>query len=159
MMLSYLKGCYSHSIKIGILVSLGIIVSQCLKIAMIYHFFSLDVSLALAAISFFLVGYFLSFTNITSNNIVFAELPSHQNTLVQIRNLAMATLTAREYTILEMLVQGKTNKEIAVTLSIEVSTVKTHINNSYAKLNCGNRHEARTKFKEYFSLKASTPKL
>jgi DNA-binding NarL/FixJ family response regulator len=38
--------------------------------------------------------------------------------------------------------EGKTNKEIAQELFVELSTVKTHINNIYRQLNVGTRKEA-----------------
>ncbi len=51
-------------------------------------------------------------------------------------------LTRRERDILEMVQQGKTNREIADTLSIEEKTVKNHINNIYSKMHLRNRYEA-----------------
>jgi len=50
-------------------------------------------------------------------------------------------LTNKETKILELLKQGKTNKEIASELFISVSTVKTHINNIFKKMNISNRNE------------------
>lgn len=51
-------------------------------------------------------------------------------------------LTEKERTIWESLAAGKTNKEIAADLFIELSTVKTHINNLYKRLGVANRKEA-----------------
>jgi DNA-binding CsgD family transcriptional regulator len=51
------------------------------------------------------------------------------------------TLTNKENEILELLQQGKTNKEIASEFFISVSTVKTHINNIFKKMNISNRNE------------------
>ena len=53
-----------------------------------------------------------------------------------------ATLTAKEQEILELIAIGKSNKEIASSLFIELSTVKTHINKIYTKLKVSNRKEA-----------------
>ncbi len=63
--------------------------------------------------------------------------PTNQNT--------SKTLTKKEIEIFELLKQGKTNKEIASELFISVSTVKTHINNIFKKLNISNRNEITTK--------------
>ena len=51
-------------------------------------------------------------------------------------------LTSKQQEILKLLSEGKTNKEIAQELFIELSTVKTHINNIYRQLNVTTRREA-----------------
>lgn len=48
-------------------------------------------------------------------------------------------LSARERTVLRLLVAGATNKEIARHLDVSVNTVKTHVRNVYAKLGVRNR--------------------
>ena len=62
---------------------------------------------------------------------------------------ATAQFTPRELRILQLIVAGKTNKEIAQDLFIEVSTVKSHINKLYAKLQVGNRREAIARAREW----------
>jgi DNA-binding NarL/FixJ family response regulator len=51
-------------------------------------------------------------------------------------------LTARERSVLNELVAGRTNREIADTLCIGAETVKTHLGNIYAKLDVSRRDEA-----------------
>ena len=51
-------------------------------------------------------------------------------------------LTRKEKEILKLISLGKSNKEIASELFVELSTVKTHINKIYSKLNVKNREEA-----------------
>ena len=46
----------------------------------------------------------------------------------------MEMLTSREKEIYELRVSGKTNKEIAQILNINLCTVKTHINNLHKKI-------------------------
>lgn len=48
-------------------------------------------------------------------------------------------LTQRQMEIIELVIQGKTNEEIADELFISVNTVKTHLNNIYRELNVSNR--------------------
>ena len=50
-------------------------------------------------------------------------------------------LSPRERLIFNAIKNGKTNKEIAATLFISLSTVKTHINNIYKKLGVSSREE------------------
>ncbi|KFB00501.1 hypothetical protein IA57_08445 [Mangrovimonas yunxiaonensis] len=56
------------------------------------------------------------------------------------------TLTNQEQKVLDLLLEEKTNKEIAKTLFISLSTVKTHVNNVYRKLNVQSREEAKSLF-------------
>lgn len=51
-------------------------------------------------------------------------------------------LTEREFEILRLSIDGKTNGEIAEELYISVSTVKFHLRNMYSKLGVNNRKEA-----------------
>ncbi|MFE3329461.1 response regulator [Streptomyces sp. NPDC059176] len=51
-------------------------------------------------------------------------------------------LTAREVDVLRLIAEGLSNAEIASTLFIEETTVKTHINNAFAKIDARNRADA-----------------
>ncbi|MFI6229670.1 response regulator [Micromonospora echinospora] len=51
-------------------------------------------------------------------------------------------LTQREAEVLGQLAQGRTNAEIAAALFVAETTVKTHINNAFAKIGARNRVEA-----------------
>ena len=53
-------------------------------------------------------------------------------------------LTARELSVLERIVAGRANKEIAADLFISEATVKTHINSLLGKLNVTDRTQAAT---------------
>jgi DNA-binding NarL/FixJ family response regulator len=53
-------------------------------------------------------------------------------------------LTPREFDVLEQIVRGKSNKEIATELEISEATVKTHINSMLGKLGVTDRTQAAT---------------
>jgi DNA-binding NarL/FixJ family response regulator len=53
-------------------------------------------------------------------------------------------LTPREFDVLEQIVRGKSNKEIATELTISEATVKTHINSLLGKLGVTDRTQAAT---------------
>nr|WP_299169285.1 LuxR C-terminal-related transcriptional regulator [uncultured Allomuricauda sp.] len=55
--------------------------------------------------------------------------------------LAISELSKQERTVRGLILQGKSNKEIANELFISLSTVKTHITSIYSKLNVANRQE------------------
>jgi DNA-binding NarL/FixJ family response regulator len=51
-------------------------------------------------------------------------------------------LTSREREVLVLLAEGRTNREIAASLSVTLATVKSHLVRVYAKLDANNRNEA-----------------
>lgn len=54
-------------------------------------------------------------------------------------------LTDRQREVYNLIISGKTNKEIMKELFIELSTLKTHINQIYKKLNIQNRKDIKLK--------------
>jgi len=66
-------------------------------------------------------------------------LPSHQSSQSAAEKLG---LTEREYDVLRLIVQGRTNSEIAAELYVSEATVKTHINHIFAKLGARDRTHA-----------------
>ncbi|QLG44440.1 LuxR C-terminal-related transcriptional regulator [Costertonia aggregata] len=57
------------------------------------------------------------------------------------QNALVANLSRQEQNIRALILEGKSNKEIANELFISLSTVKTHITNIYSKLKVANRKE------------------
>jgi two-component system, NarL family, response regulator LiaR len=55
---------------------------------------------------------------------------------------APESLTEREAAVLRLIAAGKSNKEIALALSIGEKTVKTHVSNVLSKLNVNSRTQA-----------------
>jgi NarL family two-component system response regulator LiaR len=51
-------------------------------------------------------------------------------------------LTERETEVLKLIARGKANKQIARELFVAISTVKTHVNNLYRKLDVSSRTQA-----------------
>ncbi len=58
------------------------------------------------------------------------------------------SLTARELEILELLIQGQANQDIARHLTVSLSTVKTHIQHIIAKLEVSDRTQAAVRASE-----------
>jgi LuxR family maltose regulon positive regulatory protein len=57
-------------------------------------------------------------------------------------------LSAREIEVLRLVAAGQSNQEIAQTLILGVTTVKTHLNNIYGKLEVRSRTEAVARARE-----------
>lgn len=54
-------------------------------------------------------------------------------------------LSERQKEVYDLIISGKTNKEIMTELHIEQSTLKSHINQIYKKLNIKSRSELKSK--------------
>jgi DNA-binding NarL/FixJ family response regulator len=61
-----------------------------------------------------------------------------------VERMAASDLTGREMEVLELIVEGQSNKEIGASLSISEATVKSHINNILSKLGVSDRTQAAT---------------
>ena len=125
---------FKIAVKIGLLTSVVIIVFWTISQLTIYHYFKTDYYAAIVAVSFLATGILIARTRTSKINIDKKPLPD---------------LTQKELSILAQIAAGKSNKDIAAENFVELSTVKTHINNIYAKLGVSSRREA---IKAYSSL-------
>jgi len=57
----------------------------------------------------------------------------------------LSDLTSRQKEVYDLIVSGKSNKEIMASLFIEQSTLKTHINQIYKKLDISSRKELKSR--------------
>jgi DNA-binding CsgD family transcriptional regulator len=55
-------------------------------------------------------------------------------------------LSKQEQVVLDLILQNKSNKDIAESLFLSLSTIKTHINNIYKKLDVASREEVKSLF-------------
>lgn len=62
-------------------------------------------------------------------------------------NTLLLGLTSRQKEVYDLIIAGKSNKEIMAELFIEQSTLKSHINQIYRQLNVNNRNELKSKVK------------
>ena len=118
------------SLKIGIATALAVILFQVSNIFLVYRYFKFDYYITAVALLFLIAGFFIS-----------KQKASDETAPANSPNL-LSALTAKELSILGQIADGKSNKEIAALNFVEVSTIKTHINNIYTKLGLKNRREA-----------------
>jgi DNA-binding NarL/FixJ family response regulator len=60
----------------------------------------------------------------------------------------LSPLTDREFKVLQLIYQGKTNNQIAEELFVTINTVKVHIRNAYLKLDAGSHSTAIVRARE-----------
>ncbi|GCF06551.1 LuxR C-terminal-related transcriptional regulator [Dictyobacter arantiisoli] len=58
---------------------------------------------------------------------------------------SLEQLSERELEVLKLIAEGNSNQQIACTLVVAESTIKTHLNNIYSKLNVNSRLQALTR--------------
>ena len=63
------------------------------------------------------------------------------------RETKLNELSAKQREVFDLIVEGKSNKEIIAEMVIELSTLKSHINQIYKKLGISSRREAQTTWK------------
>jgi len=119
-----------------------IVLYQISNLMLVYRYFTYDYYIAGVALAAFVTGIFLA------NRYRKSEITS----CITKRD----TLTAKELRILELIAQGRSNKEIAALNYVELSTVKTHINNIFCKLGVKNRRDAVTVYQKDAGTQKST---
>ena len=73
---------------------------------------------------------------------VVGRLVHHKPGVAEAADVPYELLSARELEVLDLLCQGRADKEIAQTLYLSVRTVNSHVSHVYAKLGVGTRTEA-----------------
>lgn len=67
----------------------------------------------------------------------------------KINKQLVTPLSDREFDVIKLLYEGKTNQQIADTLFIAMNTLKKHINNAYFKMDVTGRTAAIAKLREF----------
>jgi DNA-binding NarL/FixJ family response regulator len=55
-------------------------------------------------------------------------------------------LTDREQHVMDLIIEGKSNLEVAAELKVSVNTIKTHLRHVFRKLNVENRTQASVRY-------------
>jgi DNA-binding CsgD family transcriptional regulator len=139
---------HATTIRIGLLTAGAIILFQVINLFVIYRYLKLDYYLSLVAICFLTTGLLLNKRRPVAQTMPNPSTLLTPQAVPTPRKDLLALLTSKELLILRLLTEGNTNKEIAAAQFIELSTVKTHINNIYTKLSVSNRKEARSRYAE-----------
>ncbi|GAA0736005.1 response regulator transcription factor [Gaetbulibacter jejuensis] len=113
---------------------------QVSKYAIISGNVNIEIIIAAIAIVFLIVGIYLNKKSLQKETVDTTEIDHNK-----IKDL---DITEREYEVLQHIAQGLSNKEIAETLFLSESTIKTHVSNLLVKLNAKRRTQALQVAKE-----------
>ena len=127
MYLSLLKKVSSIAAKYALAAALLTFLFSVLKNHIYINYQSWDSYAVIVAILFLGIGVWAS-------KVYFAPQ-------IQQNNSPATILSKREMQVMDMLCEQKTNQQIADELCIELSTLKTHINRIYKKLEVKNRQQ------------------
>ena len=147
-MISNLKnksGPYFSIISFGIITGLTLCVLKFIEYYYFSYKISMDIYIGIIAVFFMSFGIFLGIKY--NNRRKTEEIKKIVNESYVLSNPDI-DLTSRELEILHIISKGYSNQEIADKLFVSLSTVKTHINNIYSKLNVKRRTQAVSKAKE-----------
>lgn len=98
----------------------------------------------LITLSFFLVAIYFHFNRKEILNLSNQIKEQSKNEKI---DTLLNRLTERQKEVYDLIISGKTNNEIMAELFIEQSTLKSHINQIYKKLNIKNRKELKSNAK------------
>lgn len=104
------------------------------KYAMVSGNLKIEIIVAVIAIIFFFIGIYMNKKSLQKH-----KVPSEEINYKKIEELG---ITTREYEVLQHIFMGLSNKEIADTLYLSESTIKTHVSNLLVKLNAKRRTQA-----------------
>ncbi|WP_317206480.1 response regulator transcription factor [Allomuricauda sp. M10] len=109
-----------------------------------YSYVSEDISVELTigsiAVIFFLVGIYINKKTL--------HREKSKPTQIDHKKIEALGISKREYEVLILISKGMSNKEIADSLFVSESTVKTHVSNLLLKLDAERRTQAIKKAKE-----------
>jgi two-component system, NarL family, response regulator LiaR len=138
---------FGHIILYGLILAVLVFVLKWLQWKFLIVDNAIDIYIGLIAVFFTILGIWLA-SQLTRPKVekIFIEkeitLPKEKNISPNKEALEKFNLTNREYEVLQLIVMGHSNDEIAESLFISLSTVKTHISNLYEKMNVKRRAKA-----------------
>ncbi len=123
----------------GLLILAILLLFHFSKYAVISGDLNVEVVVAVIAIVFFFVGIYINKKSLHKPVQLTSEIDHHK-----IKELEIST---REYEVLLKIAEGLSNKEIADSLFLSESTIKTHVSSLLVKLDAQRRTQAIQKAK------------
>ena len=111
------------------------------KYALISNNLQTEIVIAIIAVVFFFVGIYIHKKSL--------QKPVLVSTEIDYKKIEALEISKREYEVLQKIAEGLSNKEIADTLFLSESTIKTHVSNLLLKLDAKRRTQAIQIAKSY----------
>jgi DNA-binding CsgD family transcriptional regulator len=137
---------YGQLILYGISMALLLFLLKWLELRFVIIDHALEVYIGAIAVIFTGLGIWLAM-KIVKPKIIEREIYVSTPFSVNQKELQQLNLSKRELEVLQLMADGLSNKEIADKLFVSLSTIKTHSNNLFDKMNVERRTQAIDKGK------------
>lgn len=125
----------------GLLILALLLLFQFSKYAVISGDLKVELVVAAIAIGFFFVGVYINKKSL--------HKPASNLEGINHKKIKELDISNREYEVLQKIAEGLSNKEIADSLFLSESTIKTHVSNLLVKLDAKRRTHAVKKAKSF----------
>jgi two-component system, NarL family, response regulator LiaR len=141
-----------HIILYGLILAILVFALKWLQWKFLILDNAIDIYVGLIAIFFTILGVWVA-TQLTKTKVktiviekeVYVSLPEEYT--INETELKRLNLSNREYEVLQLLVKGYSNADIAANLFLSVSTIKTHVSNILLKMDVKSRTQTIEKAK------------
>lgn len=129
----------------GVVAALLLLCVKFFEVQFMTRKLALEVYLGLVALLFAGFGIWLGHQLVTGKKV---QKIMVKEFVLNKENLTKLDLTDREYEVLQLMGEGKSNQEIANALFLSIHTIKSHAANLYSKLGVKRRTQALQKARE-----------
>lgn len=143
---------FRHIILYGLVLAILVFVLKWLQWKFLIVDNAIDIYIGLVAVFFTVLGIWVA-TQLVKPKVqtvivekeVFVAQP--EEFTINETELKKLNLSSREYEVLQLLAKGYSNTDIAESLFLSLSTIKTHVSNLYLKMDVKSRTQAIDKAK------------
>ena len=107
---------------------------QISQYSVIFGGLNIEFAISIVALLFFIIGVYINKKSLHKKQLEPREIKH--------KKIEALEISKREYQVFELIYKGHSNKEIADTLFLSESTIKTHVSNLLVKLNAKRRTQA-----------------
>lgn len=139
---------FRHILLYGLILAILVFILKLIQWKFLLVDNAIDIYIGLIAVFFTVLGIWIATQLIkpkVKTVVVEKEVP--EKFAVNETELKKLNLSNREYEVLQLLAKGHSNNDIAESLFISLSTVKTHVSNLYSKMGVKSRIQAVEKAK------------